>query len=139
MKKFRAEHEGKVYLIWQALYCGKKAGRDYWTYMQKSIKLLYFTSCKVDSDVWMRKPSKKMKACTRSTFYCIPMTSWWIITKGRMYCDPKLENISSWRNHQFNRLIFILVARTKNIWLKEIKVLFMHGLSVHFNMYRFSE
>ena len=53
--EFGIEHNGKVALIRRALYGGRVAGRDYWKHMRKFMNFLGFTSCKADSDVWMRK------------------------------------------------------------------------------------
>ena len=53
--EFGVEHNGKVAIITRALYGGKFAGRDYWKHMRSFMNELGFTSCKADSDVWMRK------------------------------------------------------------------------------------
>lgn len=53
--EFGIEHKGKVAVITKALYGGKYAGRDYWKHMQSLMSFLGFTSCKADSNVWMRK------------------------------------------------------------------------------------
>ena len=53
--EFGEEHNGKVALITRALYGGVFAGRDYWRHMRKFMEFCGFTSCKADSDVWMRK------------------------------------------------------------------------------------
>ena len=63
--EFGLENVGKVGLIHRALYGGKSAGRDFRNHLRSCMRHLDFTSCLVDSDVWMR-PAKKSDG---STYY----------------------------------------------------------------------
>jgi hypothetical protein len=52
--EFGIENEGRVALIWRALYGGKVAGCDFWHHLQDSIGQLGFSSSCADPDVWLR-------------------------------------------------------------------------------------
>ena len=43
---------GKKALIVRALYGGKRAGTDYWRYVQSAMGEMGFESCTADPDVW---------------------------------------------------------------------------------------
>eukprot|EP00957_Ditylum_brightwellii_P015948 1201034-Ditylum_brightwellii.AAC.2 len=53
-EEFPYEMQGKIALTKCALYGGKSAGSDYWKHMHTCMEHLGFTSCKADTDVWMR-------------------------------------------------------------------------------------
>ena len=50
--EFGIENEGRVALIWRALYGGKVAGCDFWHHLQDCMGQLGFTSSRADPDVW---------------------------------------------------------------------------------------
>ncbi len=52
--KFGIENEGCIALIWQALYGGKVAGRDFWHHLRDWMGQLGFSSSCADPDVWLR-------------------------------------------------------------------------------------
>ena len=52
--EFGIENEGRVALIWRALYGGKVAGRDFWHHLRDCMGQLRFTSSCADPDVWIR-------------------------------------------------------------------------------------
>jgi hypothetical protein len=52
--EFGIENEGRVALIWRALYGGKVAGRDFWHHLRDCMGQLGFTSSRADPDVWIR-------------------------------------------------------------------------------------
>ncbi len=52
--EFGIENEGRVALIWRALYGGKVAGRDFWHHLQVCMGQLGFSSSRADPDVWLR-------------------------------------------------------------------------------------
>eukprot|EP00957_Ditylum_brightwellii_P104549 7965963-Ditylum_brightwellii.AAC.1 len=56
--EFGLENVGKVALIYQALYGGKAAGRDFRNHLRSCMLHLNFQPCLADPDVWMR-PRKK--------------------------------------------------------------------------------
>ena len=56
--EFGLEHVRKVALIRRALYGGKACGVDFWRHLWTYMQHLGFSSCKADSDIWI-KPSKK--------------------------------------------------------------------------------
>ena len=45
-------------MIRRALYGGKFTGRDYWLRLQSCMEFLWFSSCKADPDIWMRKAKR---------------------------------------------------------------------------------
>jgi hypothetical protein len=52
--EFGIENEGRVALIWRALYGGKVAGREFWHHLQDCMGQLEFSSSHADPDVWLR-------------------------------------------------------------------------------------
>jgi hypothetical protein len=52
--EFGIENEGRVALIWRALYGGKVAGRDFWHHLQDCMEQLGFSSSGADPDVWLQ-------------------------------------------------------------------------------------
>jgi hypothetical protein len=52
--EFGIKNEGRVALIWRALYGGKVAGRDFWHHLRDCMGQLGFTSSRADPDVWLR-------------------------------------------------------------------------------------
>ena len=56
--KFGIENIDKVYLIHLALYGGKSSGADFWKHFWSFMMHLCFTSCKSDTDIWMREAQK---------------------------------------------------------------------------------
>ena len=57
-EEFGLEHVGKVALITRALYGGKASGADFWRHLRSCMRHLGFTSCKGDSEIWMRPALK---------------------------------------------------------------------------------
>ena len=58
VKEFGLEHEGMIALIRRAFYCGKLAGRDFWTHFRSCMIFLGFKSCQADPCIWMREATK---------------------------------------------------------------------------------
>ena len=56
--EFGLENIGKFALIRWALHGGKSSGADFWRHLCTYMSQLGFTSCKADSDIWMR-PARK--------------------------------------------------------------------------------
>ena len=56
--EFGLENVGRVALIRRALYGGKSSGADFWKHLRTCMHHLGFTSCKADSEVWMREAQK---------------------------------------------------------------------------------
>jgi hypothetical protein len=56
--EFGVENEGKVALIYRALYGGKSAGRDFRNHLRSCMHHIGFKSCPADPDVWMRSAIK---------------------------------------------------------------------------------
>jgi hypothetical protein len=54
------ENEGKVALIYRALYRGKSAGRDFRNPLRSCMHHIGFKSCPADPDVWMRSAIKSV-------------------------------------------------------------------------------
>ncbi len=52
--EFGIENEGRVALIWRALYGGKVADRDFWHHLQDCMEQLGFSYSCADPDVWLR-------------------------------------------------------------------------------------
>jgi hypothetical protein len=51
--EFVIENEGRVALIWRALYGDKVAGHDFWHHLQDCMGQLGFSSLHADLDVWL--------------------------------------------------------------------------------------
>ena len=55
--EFWIENMGNYALVWQSLYGGKSAGKDFWNHLRSCMRHLDFLSCCADPDVWMQ-PAK---------------------------------------------------------------------------------
>ena len=52
--KFGMDNEGRIEIIFQALYCGKPDGADYWCRVRDSMADIHFKYFKVEPNLWMR-------------------------------------------------------------------------------------
>ncbi len=52
--EFGLDNEGRIALIWHALYGGEVAGRDFWHHLCDCMGQLGFTFSYADSNVWLR-------------------------------------------------------------------------------------
>ena len=131
--EFGMENVGKVAIMHRAVYGGKMSVRDFKNHLRSCMQFINFTSCPADPDVWMRPAIKN----DGSKYYDYVL----------LYVDDTLvvsENAEPVLRNELGRYFEL---REESIGPPDhysggksgrsnLKMVYMHGHSVHPNMFK---
>ena len=127
------ENVSKVAIMHRAVYGGKTSGRDFRNHLRSCMEFINFTSCPADPDVWMR-PAIKSDGTKCYDYVLLYVDDALVVSKnaesilrnelGR-YFELKEESIGPPDHY--------LEAKSEK---SNLKMVSMHGHSVHPNMFK---